>query len=161
VESNSIKKHFMPKRLAIVISGAVSLGTYEAGVIYEILTALRQHNEAPETNPNDKIEIDVVTGASTGRMMAALTAQKLLFEADALRDPYHNAFYSPWVTDVSLPGLLSMGQTDDAKRSIFSSDLIETIFQAVFDATVSKSSRSTMLPPSSCREENRIRAFDV
>jgi hypothetical protein len=26
----------MPKRLAITISGAVSLGSYEAGVLYEI-----------------------------------------------------------------------------------------------------------------------------
>jgi hypothetical protein len=51
----------MSKRLAITISGAVSLGSYEVGVLYEICEALRQHNEDSETiaNPADRIEIDV------------------------------------------------------------------------------------------------------
>lgn len=30
----------MPKKLAVVISGAVSLGSYEAGVMYEVLEAI-------------------------------------------------------------------------------------------------------------------------
>ncbi len=34
----------MPKRLAITIAGAVSLGSYEAGVLYEVLKALSDHN---------------------------------------------------------------------------------------------------------------------
>ena len=34
----------MPKRLAITIAGAVSLGSYEAGVLYEVLDAIHQHN---------------------------------------------------------------------------------------------------------------------
>ncbi len=34
----------MAKKLAVVISGAVSLGSYEAGVMYEILEAIARHN---------------------------------------------------------------------------------------------------------------------
>jgi hypothetical protein len=34
----------MPKRLAITIAGAVSLCSYEAGVLYEVLDAIHQHN---------------------------------------------------------------------------------------------------------------------
>jgi hypothetical protein len=36
----------MAKRLAITIAGAVSLGSYEAGVLYELLRAIRTYNEA-------------------------------------------------------------------------------------------------------------------
>ena len=79
----------MSKRLAITISGAVSLGSYEAGVLYEICEALRQHNEDPETiaNPADRIEIDVLTGASAGGMTAVIAAQSLLYSRNALKDP--------------------------------------------------------------------------
>ncbi|WP_255801655.1 hypothetical protein [Acaryochloris sp. 'Moss Beach'] len=35
----------MAKKLAVVISGAVSLGSYEAGVIYEVLEAIAFNNE--------------------------------------------------------------------------------------------------------------------
>ncbi|MFN9672094.1 MAG: hypothetical protein ACK552_05795 [Microcystis sp.] len=36
----------MSKKLAVVISGAVSLGSFEAGVIYEVLEAIARHNES-------------------------------------------------------------------------------------------------------------------
>ena len=63
----------MPKRIAITIAGAVSLGSYEAGVTYELLEALRIHNQScDEANtPDRKIYVDVITGASAGGMTAA------------------------------------------------------------------------------------------
>ena len=53
----------MAKKLAITISGAVSLGSYESGVIFEVLDALAQHNQwASASNLSDeRIEIDVLT----------------------------------------------------------------------------------------------------
>jgi hypothetical protein len=36
----------MTKRLAITIAGAVSLGSYEAGVLFELMRAIRTNNEA-------------------------------------------------------------------------------------------------------------------
>jgi hypothetical protein len=50
----------MAKRLAIAISGAVSLGSYEAGVTYEVLEALAKHNEA-SSSEDENILIDVIT----------------------------------------------------------------------------------------------------
>ena len=117
----------MTKRLAITISGAVSLGSYEAGVLYEIVHAIGQHNVAPGTPPHERIEIDVITGASAGGMSATIAAQKLLFEAGALTGPYTNAFYQPWVADVSLEGLLAMHGSDDRTKSIFSSEHVADI----------------------------------
>jgi predicted acylesterase/phospholipase RssA len=83
----------MSKRLAITISGAVSLGSYEAGVLYEICEALGQHND-PETraNPVDRIEIDVLTGASAGGMTAVIAAQNLLYSGSSLKEPQNNPF---------------------------------------------------------------------
>lgn len=114
----------MPKRLAITISGAVSLGSYEAGVLFEIISALGQHNTDATTPPDERITIDVITGASAGGMTATIAAQKLMYEASALNGTYTNAFYSPWVADISLDGLLAMHGNDDAAKSILSSDTV-------------------------------------
>lgn len=117
----------MPKRLAITISGAVSLGSYEAGVLYEVIRAIGQHNTDPSTQPDERIEVDVLTGASAGAMTATIAAQKLAFEGDALNGAYDNCFYRPWVADVSLEGLLGMRDGDDATKSVLSSQLVKEI----------------------------------
>jgi hypothetical protein len=112
----------MSKRLAITISGAVSLGSYEAGVLYEVITAIGQHNGHPDTTPEERIEIDVLTGASAGGMTATIAAQKLMFEAAALKGAFTNSFYTPWVADVSLDGLLNIHGDDNRMKSILSSE---------------------------------------
>jgi predicted acylesterase/phospholipase RssA len=113
----------MPIRLAITVAGAVSLGSYEAGVLYELVDALAQHN----VSQNDKIVIDVLTGASAGGMSATVLAQKLLFEADSLTDPYRNVLYQAWVQDIQMQSLLSLQHNEDPTYSILSSNLIEAL----------------------------------
>ena len=117
----------MPKRLAITVAGAVSLGSYEAGVLYEIFHAIGQHNADPATSEADKIVVDVLTGASAGGMTATIATQKLLFEADALEGPYANAFYRPWVADVNINSLLALQAGEEATQSIFSSNHVQDI----------------------------------
>ena len=117
----------MSKRLAITISGAVSLGSYEAGVLYEIIHAIGQHNQDPATTEAEKIFIDVLTGASAGGMTATIAAQKLAFEAGALTGAHDNCFYRPWVADVSIDGLLAMQASDDPTKSILSSQHVVDI----------------------------------
>jgi hypothetical protein len=117
----------MPKRLAITIAGAVSLGSYEAGVLYEVLDAIQQHNHNPATGLDEKIVIDVLTGASAGGMTAIILAQKLLFSADEFRGPYDNPLYNTWVTRISLEGLQSTENGEQALHSLFSSNLVQTI----------------------------------
>lgn len=127
------------KYLAITIAGAVSLGSYEAGATYEILDAIRQHNDDPETAANgDFIRIDVLTGASAGGMTAAILAQKLLFAKNAFVDaagksaPYDNPLYNTWVKGIDIRPLLDaddkpLPDGDPATLSILSSNLIESI----------------------------------
>ncbi len=113
------------KRIAITISGAVSLGSYEAGVMYEIISAFKEHNLHPDTTEQEKFEIDVLTGASAGGMTVAIAAQALLYDAQRLDGETSNTLYQPWVQDVSLQQLLA--GKDDARFSILSSDLVENI----------------------------------
>jgi hypothetical protein len=112
------------KTLAVTISGAVSLGAYEAGVMYELLQALQTHNSK---HPENQIVIDVLTGASAGGMTAVILAQKLLFQPDSLQDVYNNDLYLPWVKDIDLTGLLDINSDESPEMSILSSDLIEAI----------------------------------
>jgi Patatin-like phospholipase len=122
----------MPKRLAITIAGAVSLGSYEAGVLYEVLDAIHQHNCAEGVTDDEKILIDVMTGASAGAMTAAIVAQKMLYSANEFRGPYDNPLYNVWVKRIGLEGLLktvdeTTGEVEPPLRSIFSSNVVEGI----------------------------------
>ena len=117
----------MPKRLAITIAGAVSLGSYEAGVLYEVLDAIHHHNNDPATSVNDRITIDVFTGASAGGMTAIILAQKLMYSAGEFHGPYDNPLYNTWVKRITLEGLQQPADDEPALHSLFSSDLIETI----------------------------------
>jgi patatin-like phospholipase len=119
----------MPKKLAITISGAVSLGSYESGVLYEVLTAIKQHNS--KATPDNQICIDVLTGASAGGMTAIILGQKLLYCGEDFKGPYDNPLYNTWVQTISLAGLQNTGDDEAPLHSIFSSDLIEKISAAV------------------------------
>ena len=124
----------MAKKLAVTIAGAVSLGSYEAGVLWEILDAIRQHNLSPKTLPDDKIVIDVITGASAGGMTAVILAQKLLYSGGEFKGPSDNPLYNTWVKGISLAGLQNTGREENALQSVFSSDLIKTISEQLIMA---------------------------
>ena len=121
----------MPKRLAITIAGAVSLGSYEAGVLYEVLDAIHHHNNDPTTTDKDRILIDVMTGASAGGMTAIILAQKLLYSAGEFHSPYDNPLYNTWVKRITLEGLQNTSPDEPALHSLFSSNLIESISKEV------------------------------
>lgn len=116
----------MAKKLAITISGAVSLGSYDAGVVFEVLDALTQHNQWADANnlADERIEIDVLTGASAGGMTVAMIAQRLLYDGPSLSQPYNNPLYHAWVLDVDIEKMLARGPTEDVTHSVLSSDFI-------------------------------------
>jgi predicted acylesterase/phospholipase RssA len=76
----------MPKRLAITIAGAVSLGSYEAGVLFEVLEAVQRYNNDPITAADDRIVIDVLSGASAGEMCALRANINETFLAAQIRE---------------------------------------------------------------------------
>lgn len=119
----------MTKKLALTIAGAVSLGSYESGVAYELLDAISQHNQwAADTNqPGERIEIDVLTGASAGGMTVAMIAQRLLYDGISMSLPYDNPLYNAWVRDVDIDGLLARKPDEDVTHSVLSSDFVADI----------------------------------
>ena len=62
-----------PTSLALILSGAVSLGSFEAGVLTELLYVLNQLATAGKP-----CVLDVITGASAGSMTAALVARAVM-----------------------------------------------------------------------------------
>jgi predicted acylesterase/phospholipase RssA len=116
----------VPKRVAITIAGAVSLGSYEAGVTFELLEALRAHNEAA-TDPDKKIYVDVITGASAGGMTAAMLAEWLMFDGDSMHTADGNPLYHAWVERISLKGLVLLQWDENKWHSLFSSNLVAAI----------------------------------
>ena len=121
----------MAKKLAITIAGAVSLGSYESGVAFEVLDALAQHNQWAVENdlPDERIEIDVLTGASAGGMTVSMIAQRLLFDGLAMADPYDNPLYNAWVQEIDITKLLARGTDEPATHSVFSSNCVIAISQ--------------------------------
>src|ERR1700690_3800719 len=117
----------MAKRLAITIAGAVSLGSYEAGVLYELMRAIRLYNNSNAPKPADKIYVDVITGASAGGMTAAMLAQRLMYDTNALDGEFANVLYQAWVQRISLMKLVKMRWKEKKWHSLFSSDLVESI----------------------------------
>lgn len=113
--------------------------------MFEVFDAIANHNKAVDDQkltPEQKIQIDVMSGASAGGMTAAIAAQKLMFEQSALSYPYNNSLYNPWVKDVSLAGLLALQSDEKLTQSIFSSDLIANIAANYLTARY-----SSALPP--------------
>lgn len=101
------------KYLAITIAGAVSLGSYESGAMYELLDAIAQHNADPTTKKiGDYVKIDVITGASAGGMTGAILTQRLLFQRKDFVGPYDNPLYNTWVLGVDIRNLVDYDSQD-------------------------------------------------
>lgn len=130
-----------PRRLAITISGAVSLGSYEAGVLFEILEALRRNNTHPDAvaDSSKRVEIDVLCGASAGGMTAAIAAQSLLdTRGRDLEQPFRNPFYRPWVLEADLDTFLKDGPDDRSDLSLLASSQVQRIAERHLANTVAE-----------------------
>jgi predicted acylesterase/phospholipase RssA len=86
-------------RLALILSGAGSLGSFEAGVLTELLWTLE--HQWRRTEPARRWTLDIITGASAGAMTAALVARAVMADAQASR-----ALHSAWVEEIDIRELL-------------------------------------------------------
>ena len=148
----------MAKKLAVVISGAVSLGSYEAGVVYEVLEAIAQHNSKVDADgqPEERIEIDVITGASAGGMTATILSKALLYHGEAMRDPYANPLYKTWVEEVKMlrsnandpePGLLEIDDVQLHKPSLLNTSLLNSIAERILPDVYNQCSKEYPITP--------------
>src|SRR5215469_15126271 len=110
------------RRLALTIKGGVSLGTYEAGAITQLLSLLKYNNQQPGTIP---WYIDCVAGASAGSITAAMLARALV-NTGALGPNgtmSESVLHEIWITRLSLDALV----VGAPNISILSSDAVRRI----------------------------------
>lgn len=109
-------------RLALILSGGASLGSYVGGAVSEILYALeRRETDVP-------VSVDVITGTSTGALNAALAARTLCVNQN-LRPWIERTWVEAMDAGVLLNperddrrGLLDAGALDDLTRSLVDAD---------------------------------------
>lgn len=102
--------------VSLILAGAVSLGSFEAGALDEILWVLDRLNDGRADA--EKYRIDSIAGASAGSMTGALVAQAVMrgFEKRSL---LHRA----WVQEIDIARLLE----EVPANALFSKKVIEEI----------------------------------
>src|SRR6185295_5977071 len=120
------------RRLALTLSGAASLGSFEAGVLTELLYAL----DYWWAHGGPRYEIDVLTGASAGAMTSALVARALY------NHPERASLYRAWVEDIDIQLLVQKPPVD----SILSKGVIEDIASKYLGPPPATAKRSRMAP---------------
>lgn len=111
----------MALRVALTISGAVSLGSYEGGALAALLCA----TGPLASRPDPPLEIDVMSGASAGSVTALLAARTLLQGHDPVQ-----VMKGAWVEGDSIGAMLS--HDSDAPLSI---DALRDMAKALIDPT--------------------------
>lgn len=106
-------------RLALIMGGGVSLGTYTAGALTELYYALREINRAGSVT----MRVEVLVGASAGAMTAALFAKTLACDDPAVTE----LMYEAWVNQIDISKLAPANATTFNPLSLLQSDIIDTI----------------------------------
>ncbi len=109
--------------IALVLSGAVSLGSWEAGVLDELLYQVDRLNG--EREPGERFHIDVITGASAGAMTGALVSRAIMLDLTERR-----LLRQAWVDDIDITRLIE----GIPRNSLLSKDPIERIARAYLSA---------------------------
>lgn len=104
----------MKTKIALIVSGAVSLGSYEAGVIYELFYALQKLGKDAE------FEIDVITGASAGSINSAVLAISMMYDPNLIK-----YLEKIWIEGLDIISLLKDNQ--EPEKSIFSNKIINDL----------------------------------
>ena len=86
------------RKLSLILSGAVSLGSFEAGVLTELLYTL----EYLAGHGGPRFQLDVMTGASAGSMTAAVVARALAHDFT-----FRSFLHEAWVNRIDIRALTS------------------------------------------------------
>jgi predicted acylesterase/phospholipase RssA len=124
------------KKIALVLSGGVSLGAYIAGALDELMRAL--------SAASDRYEIDIITGASAGATTGALIAHGLLYRNGRPR------LHETWVERLDITGLLARPKSTDQHLSLLNGTFIEDV---ALEALTWDSADGDGIPAPFCADE--------
>lgn len=110
-----------PVRIVLILGGGVSLGTYVAGALTELLHALRSIHAADGGGPRDpaRVRIEVIAGASAGAMTGALVARALAGADEAVE-----SLREAWVEEISIRRLARRSPDGFHPLALLSNDAI-------------------------------------
>ncbi len=109
--------------IAIMMGGGVSLGSYEAGVLAELITQLEYQNRLDN---GTKYKIDVMVGASAGSVTLGLVADQMYNNMGL--DPESTNLYKVWTEEMDIRNLLP-GKRDKSENNnfFFDSSLLDRL----------------------------------
>ena len=130
----------MPSKfdLGLVMAGAISAGSYTAGVIDFMLLALEEwekeksldKNRNEKNFPHHQVKLKVLAGSSAGGMTAALMAARIARSRGQDDDVIHDS----WVNEIDAEKLLTTTDLDGpTARSFLNGDIIPGIAAKALD----------------------------
>jgi hypothetical protein len=111
-------------KIALVLGGGVSLGSYIGGAVSELLHAIQTNSQRSDGGP---VRVHVITGTSAGAINAALAARSLAVNAELL--PW---IEKAWVDVASAEHLLNPNRAD--RRAWLDDAAIEELSRAMITA---------------------------
>lgn len=117
------------RRLSMILSGAISLGAYEAGVVSQIAYALGKWNEARPDEPPLAV-IDVISGASAGAMTGVMLARHIMEGGEPAE--FVHANFEQWCGEKTTFARQLSPSDDDDKHAFLSSSLIDELGEEFF-----------------------------
>lgn len=135
--------------IGLVMAGAISAGTYTAGVVDYLLQALKEWENIKENNPQKapthNVKLKVIAGASAGGMTGAITSSMVNGHFDAItslperypdkEEISKNKLYSAWVEQIDISELLGDNDLEE-KGSKVVSLLDSTILEKIAESTI-------------------------
>lgn len=108
-------------KLALVISGAVSLGSYQAGVIYELFKLMQQMGD------NSDFEVNILTGVSAGSVNSVIFVLALMYDYNLIE-----VTKNIWLEGLDIAALVE--QVDEPWNSLFSNRIIKELKRDLLQA---------------------------
>ncbi len=105
-------------RIALIMGGGVSLGTFSGGALAQVINLLKHAQRGPA-------KIDVVSGASAGSMTLGVVVYHLL--KGSSDQEIENALHQAWVKQISIDNLYPKDISRHNQASFFSNEIIEKI----------------------------------
>ena len=133
------------RKIALIIAGGVSLGSYEGGVLTELLYQLDRYNRREQGN---RYVVDVITGGSAGSITGGLTARIIMHGYERLRGILHEL----WVQDADVVKMLE----HPSDSSLFAHRYQEELGRKFLDVT-----QDTSLEPANFAPDTLRLAFSL